>query len=222
MADMGPVDFIKEKPEFYLQHGKYTAPGKVVSEKVVECKKLFGLEKRLEYITGIIRGLGVFPDSDEKYRLRRARGAEDILASNKLTGCVDYSLILLSMVRELGIPARYVETFRQDFFDNPDKDGVSGHIFVDLFVDGEWREYNPAKGFVPSGGYHLVIPEKKNELGNQHMRWHEYVPIAKGLDFSDLRLLQDGDMRGTRIAINDFDDMRKYIGEFKTLNGLVA
>lgn len=101
----------------------------------------------------------------------RRRKVSEIILSKKCNGCSDYGIIFAALAREANVPTRYVETIEEEnLLSLPEK--VSGHIFVDLFLDGEWVIYEPKEGFKTD----YILGARK------------YIPVARGLDFSELYL----------------------------------
>jgi len=123
-------------------------------------------------------------------RVFRKRTASEILESGYVTGCTDRALVFLVLARELGIPARYVETFEEQWL-HEDTRKIKGHIFVDIFVYGQWRAYEPIKGFIKDNVYTLS--------GNR------YIEVGKGLDFSEVYIKEDGEYRLQPINLQCLD-----------------
>lgn len=210
-----------DESEYFLQQGKYTLAGAGVRSLIDETKsrdKMLQIEK----VRSILADRDRFKDVNKKnreennewHRLFRNRTAEEIVNSHRQTGCTDIGLVFLSVAREIGVPARYVESFSLDFINDPKQDPISGHIFTDLYFDGEWIRYDPTNfGLVHKKGY--WIKDK------------EYIPIAKGLDFSDLRLMKEEVLGGNHFSlrnVNGFSELRykisDCINQYKRLNGI--
>jgi len=81
------------------------------------------------------------------------------------------------------------------------KDGkIYGHVFADVFIDGEWKCYDPAKGFTPNNEY--ILPGRG-----------KYIEIGKGLDFSEIFIKNP--KTGKR------DTKPTNLGSFKDLEGVI-
>jgi transglutaminase-like putative cysteine protease len=120
-------------------------------------------------------------DDSDKDQLFRRRTAEQILASGFATGCTDYALAALPLLRRKGVPAVYVEAFRKDWLDGEAPFG--GHVFVEAFVDGRWIILNPAAG--------VEAP-----------RYDEHVVVARGADSWDIGLKNAADVdAAARLAL---------------------
>ena len=83
-----------------------------------------------------------------------------------MTGCTDTALAFIVLAREFGIPTRYVETFDDEWLQDRNSNEIQGHIFVDILVDGQWRPYEPQKGFTRDNEY--------------TMNGRTYIEIGKG------------------------------------------
>lgn len=81
---------------------------------------------------------------DERYKKEhfRTRTTQEILESKKLTGCTDYALVFLSLVRARGYDARYVEAIETVWLEQGG-DAILGHVFVEVLLDGAWVIVDP-------------------------------------------------------------------------------
>lgn len=110
-----------------------------------------------------------------------ARGAtigkattDQLLVDRRLGGCHDWGLVYASLARELGYPTVIVDTLELDWarqFQSGRKGSYVGHVFVEVFVDGQWIlvdstnnwyvdfEYDPSNPVIPlgeSGGFYVM------------------------------------------------------------------
>lgn len=129
----------------------------------------------------------------------RSRTASEILSSGIVSGCTDQALVFLTLVRELGIPAAYVETLRNDWLESPNQP-VLGHIFAELFIGGRWKHYDPSSDF--SEGYIHV--------------GREYVEIGRGLDFSEIYLKdpQTGIYKPLPVSLDSVERITEFGRDF--------
>lgn len=133
----------------------------------------------------------------------RKRTASEILKSGYVTGCTDTALAFVVLAREMGIPTRYVETFDEQWVQDANADGKQkkGHIFVDISTDGNWRAYEPIKGFTPNNEY--------------VMNGRKYVEVGKGLDFSGVYIKDDRKKSGYRTFPTNLQSLDEAIRLFK-------
>lgn len=103
----------------------------------------------------------------------RERTASEIIQAGNFENCVDRGLLWVTLARELGIPARYAETFDEYSFEKKGK--TKFHVFADFFIDGEWVASDPGHGF--------------NHRKDLYFHGGSvYAKIADGLDHSSLYL----------------------------------
>lgn len=131
-------------------------------------------------------------DDSKKSSEFRKRTASEILKSGYVTGCTDTALAFLVLARELGIPARYVETFDENWLQEANANGVQGHIFADILINGNWRVYEPKKGFTPDNTY--------------SMSGRKYAEVGKGLDFSQVYIKENGIYRPMPTRLQSLDE----------------
>lgn len=101
----------------------------------------------------------------------RNRSASQIIQEG-YNGCTDIAIIFIALLRELGVPARYVETFDKKWLEQDHPKGIQGHSFVELYDGKEWKVYDPLKGPTPNGEF---------KLDN-----HTFVVYGRGPDFTEI------------------------------------
>jgi hypothetical protein len=174
-------------PDYFLREGKFTKRNKIVKNALGDALNLevgtTDFEKISSYLSHHFATLRPWNPA-----LFRKRTASQIISSRKSNGCTDYGLVFLTLVRELGIPAKYVETIEKENLSHPERLHVSGHIFVELFINGKWEIYEPFRGF-----------QKSYSLGEK-----KFIPIARGLDFSNLTSI-----RGKRLKLESLTKVRE-------------
>ncbi len=109
---------------------------------IVSSFKTQGLDGVFEALEWIHKNLK--RDLDEEYKSEhfRKRTATEIIESGKLTGCTDYALVFLALVRAIGIEAKYVEAIETDWL----KEGgehIKGHIFAEVKIGDSWYIVDP-------------------------------------------------------------------------------
>jgi len=194
-----------DKPEFYLTSGERTevtqaikefadsVPGKTDYEKAKnllikihkEGKTPGKIQKRLEIETG----------SREKARrifssMKFRRSADEILRSNELTGCCDFSTLFVALARASGIPAMQIITvLDQDGFQFPDANSV-GHFFTAVYLrdsegkKGEWRIIDTAARVKEDD--QVAYPFKKDDRNIINKNGDQFYAIAYTRDYSDI------------------------------------
>ncbi len=172
----------------FLEEGEYTAKTNLVRNIVNELAQ--STRTPWGAASGYITELR--DDDSDKEKVFRKRTASEILKSGYVTGCTDTAVAFIALARELGIPTRYVETFDAEWLRNANADGIQGHIFVDVLVDGQWRAYEPKKGFTKDTDYTM------NE--------RRYIEVGKGLDFAGVYIKENGVYRPEPTNLQSLDE----------------
>jgi transglutaminase-like putative cysteine protease len=135
----------------------------------------------LEGICEYVKNLG------HTYAPFRKRNAAHILNSRAVSGCTEQALVFMVLARDLGIPAKYVETFNSEWLKNPEYP-IQGHVFSEVFdQDSKWRVYDPSKGPTPENRYIL--------------NGKDYTVAAVGIDFSFAYPLINGKFAANQISL---------------------
>ncbi len=156
-------------PRYFLGEGERTSRGEITRVHLTRARSMGNSTTR--------RNIGEYiqkfrSDVNKKLSPRfRMKTAEQILEEELTSGCSDVALAFCVLSREAGIPTRYVETFEEENIINPSSH-VSGHVFLDLYLDDQWFPYEPLRGFMKSSDYSLS--------------GRNYILVGKGLDFTDL------------------------------------
>jgi hypothetical protein len=107
------------------------------------------------------------------------RTASEVISSGFWYGCTDRAKAFRALAIELGTPTKYVETFSEEWLQNPNPRGrIVGHAFVDVLTNGEWGMYDPQSGFVRGNQYNLG--------------GHVFREVGKGLDSSQVYMKVNG------------------------------
>lgn len=176
------------KTEDYLKEGKFTKFDKTIEKTLNEIENL-KIERNISgkisyYLTNIMRW-----NNPQNFGEFRQRTASEIIKSGYYNSCSDRGIVFVTLARKAGIPTKYVETLEEKNLLEKPEDLVSGHAFVEIFIEGRWRKYEPNNGFLKEG----------YSLGED-----KYIEVGEGLDFSNLRL-----NNGKTINLNSIDKIRK-------------
>lgn len=104
--------------------------------------KTTGLDRIFEVLMWIHKNLKLDTDKEFKKEYFRTRTAEEIIDSGKLTGCTDYALVFLALIRASGFEAKYVEAIETKWLEE-DEDTILGHVFVEVKLGGKWYILDP-------------------------------------------------------------------------------
>jgi hypothetical protein len=172
----------------FLEEGKYTARANLVRNISEELKQ--STRTLWDAVSRYIANLK--QDNSDKGDVFRKRTASEILESGYVTGCTDTALAFIVLARELGIPTKYVETFDEQGLQDTNAKRIQGHIFVDILVDGQWKAYEPKKGFTGDNNY--------------SMNGRRYIEVGKGLDFSEVYIKENGIYRPKPTNLQSLDE----------------
>jgi hypothetical protein len=176
----------------FLEEGEYTKRDFSIKFIAKQIKNSDKNKIPLENISNYLKRFEHLRTKPIEFRKRQGR---DVLISGYYNGCTDICLAFLVVARALGIPARYVETFQEEWLNNPDDKRIVGHVFADVKIDGKWKVYEPLRGFTPGDQY--VLKEKP------------YREVGKGLDFSQVFIKEDGVYRPNPLNLQKLDEAVK-------------
>lgn len=163
----------------YLQPGPLTKPF-LSDEKLT--KKISNAKTDVEKIGIIYKYIHTkklfkqpqFASQEYKAEHKFNRTAEEIWASEKMTGCTDYAMVFATIARQHGIPTTFLATVEKDCAKSILKEEplkmFAGHSFCECFADGKWiladpiaciteTEYNPSH--IQLTGKHAVGGKKE-------------------------------------------------------------
>jgi hypothetical protein len=112
---------------------------------------------------------------------------DQLLAERRLGGCHDWGLVYASVARELGYPAVLVDTASIAWaqqFQAGQQGSYVGHVFVEVFVAGQWVLVDSTNNWYVADGYdpaNPVIPLRGGISGATAETSGFYV-LRKGLD----------------------------------------
>lgn len=181
----------------FLEEGKFTGIDdyvKEVAQKVITSEQP---STALKEISEFVTSLKSREHTEGDFRKRTA---SEILRSGYSTGCSDTALAFIVLARYAGIPTRYVETVQEDWIDGKTAFyPIEGHVFVDVLVEGRWLAYEPISGFTPEGKYLLKRNNSK-----------VYAEVGKGLDFSEVYPLENGEYGKSPINFQNIEIIKKF------------
>jgi hypothetical protein len=126
----------------HLQEGEQTKITDDIKSIANEFKSS-GFDLVFEILNWIHKNLKQTDDKEFKKEFFRKRTADEIIKSGRLTGCTDYALVFISLVRAKGIPAKYTETIRESWLEKPDMEMLEGHVFSEVEINEEWYIVDP-------------------------------------------------------------------------------
>lgn len=112
---------------------------------------------------------------------------EQLIKDRQMTGCHDWALVYASFARALGYPTVIVDTAGIPWikqFQSGQKGGYSGHVFIEVFVEGKWVLIDSTNGWYVKDGYdptNPIIPLKAGFSGETNDLYGFYV-MRKGVD----------------------------------------
>jgi transglutaminase-like putative cysteine protease len=152
---------------------------------------------------------------------------DQLFEERRLGGCNDHGLVYVSMLRELGYPAVFVNSVSiawVELYQNDEDEQHIGHTFVEVFVDGKWVLIDSTNGFYVEEEYdptNPVIPLEGAIAGSTEEIYGFYVS-QKGIDQWDLGIHSMEDMFGVmdhtadQIVLNELEYPPYTFKNFKT------
>lgn len=178
-----------EDPKRFLEFEKLTQP----SDNIKEMAERFRSGEELQKVENILSFLGDEKnlnhiDLERKNRkewkkLFNKRTAEEIFESKTSYGCTDTATLFLAIAKECGIPAKFIAGKRLE------KSGT--HSWVQVFVEGEWINIDPAQGhkgmeFKPEESEHgpyKIISESLGPSDSLISSYNDWRKIEKMWDY---------------------------------------
>lgn len=173
-------------PNHYLQSGKQTK----ITERIFAITADFnsdGFDLIFEILGWLHKNIKLKEDSEYKSTFFRQRTAEQIIEDGYATGCTDYALVFIALVRAKQIPAKYIEAISQEWIDNPDPEHLRGHVFSEVFLDNKWYVVDPQAAVIKA--------------------WYgkRYRILATGLDSWDIGVKNLSDLKEKFVAFKSGD-----------------
>jgi hypothetical protein len=120
------------------------------------------------------------------------RTASEVIQDGYCLDCTDISIIFIALARAMGFPTIYVETVEKDWWDMPNG-YMSGHVFADVKVNGEWKIYEPLRGF------------KKDYTLTDDNKTLKYVAMGRGVDPGEVYIMKKGGYAKKPVALTKVD-----------------
>jgi len=169
-------------PEKYLPQGEQS---KISNPAMLD--SLRGREKSLAHLGEIYQWL------HREFSFYSAGGAtigkvtgDDLLASRRLRGCTDCTLVYAAVVRELGYPALMVGGLNIEWiqrFQKGEQGGIVGHAFVEVFLIDRWILIDSTNGPYVESGYDPANPALRDPRGSYYgVSSTGYRVMSKGVD----------------------------------------
>ncbi len=93
-----------------------------------------GIDRIFEVLEWTHKNCKLKDDKEYKQLHFRTRTADEIITSKTCTGCTDYALVFLALMRASGYDATYVEAIEGKWLQEGG-DPVLGHIFAEVVID---------------------------------------------------------------------------------------
>lgn len=154
-----PFGLDYRKPDQYLAQGRQTqlTPAELAELGPAILPRLSGRPAGLEQLAGLFEWLrGDFESWNAGGSTIGEATARELLLSKRLGGCHDFALVFAAITRVLGYPAVMVDTAGIDWIKNSTagaKGPYTGHVFVEVYVDGRWILVDATNGTFVADGY---------------------------------------------------------------------
>lgn len=168
----------------YKDEGQQTKITEYISSIVKNFKKA-GIASVLEILSWIHKNIKEKQlPPEEKSKIFRKRTADEIIRSGFATGCTDFGLVFITLLRARGIPAKYVEAIETEWLEKGGDSSIHGHVFSEVYFNGEWFIVDPQAALIKA--------------------WYgkRYVIYAAGLDSWDIGIANFEDLK------NKFSEFR--------------
>ena len=159
----------------YLKSGKQTQITPLL-EKTASSFRKREFELILEILDWVKNNLKKSSSSEKKDLLFRKRTSDEIVKSKIATGCTDYALVFIALIRAKKIPAKYIEAIWLKWLDKRDEQYIEGHVFVECFINNKWYIIDPQEGAIK-------------------IDYRRFVIFAKGLDSWDIGINNFNDLK---------------------------
>lgn len=119
---------------------------------------------------------------------------DQLLVERRLSGCHDWALVYASLARELGYPAVLVDTAGINWakrYRAGQTSSFSGHVFVEIFVNGKWILVDSTNNWYTESGYDPSNPYIPINVGSESEGM--YV-LRKGLDTWDYGIRSNNEL----------------------------
>jgi len=178
-----------------LKEGYYTKSSKIVKQLVLNLKNKAGNKPFINVVNDYIASLEDRQNAPNKMDFFRKRTATEIIKSGFQMGCSDRAIAFIAIMREVKIPAIFVETFKKKFL-NTEHAGTRGHVFTNIYHEDRWHIFEPKSAF-----------KDKYELGGGG----EFLPVAMGLDFSVLYTINKNKLALIPKEFSDIESLKALV-----------
>ncbi|MDD3264108.1 MAG: transglutaminase-like domain-containing protein [Candidatus Nanoarchaeia archaeon] len=133
----------------------------IIDEEIFKISKSIDGED-LVYFRNVINWIHSFftysTEDNFKSKNFRKRNSKEILKSRVLTGCTDYSLIFLALIRAKNYKGKFMELFKRY-----NQNRIEGHVIVKVYFNSEIYFVDPTNNIIDkkfdyfeSKGYKLI------------------------------------------------------------------
>lgn len=191
------VDY--SKPEIYTISGEQTK----ITKEIQDIADKFNNNRDISTIKEIYQWMRKELKYGEGEKFRRT--SEEIFESRVVTGCTDNGLAFIALTRAKGIPSVFIQTGRIDWIEklvknSPDAGYITGHILVEVFIDGKWYLVDSTSG-------KLFINYDRNNLS----LCDGYYVFAKSIEVWDSGVKNESENHGAMTLVFKNFDIKKYI-----------
>jgi len=120
------------------------------------------------------------------------RTVDQIFTDGTLSGCHDWGLVLISIIRKFNIPAIFVDTayvkWADDYLSNKSIP-FQGHVFVEAFVDNKWILLNSTQN------EYIENYDPMNPLIGFRLDFSNFYVMFKGIDPIDYGIKNNSDIQ---------------------------
>ena len=142
----------------YLNNGPQTEITPLI-KKIARTFKSKNLYLVIEVLNWLKKINFKYVDSpEEKMKIFRKRTASEIIESRIVSGCTDFALVFISLMRAEGIPTKYIEGIRRRWLEvGKEEESIEGHIFAECFIKNKWYIVDPKEGTIRIGYNRFVV-----------------------------------------------------------------
>lgn len=179
----------KENTSIWLKEGKQT---KMTPEirKIADKFKGNEFEKIKQILEWMDKNLNSEKDHSKVLKIFATRTADQLIKEKNQTGCHDTAMILVTFLRAVGIPARYL------FGISKTMTSRGGHCIVEAYTGNKWILIDPSY-------FQLNLKPERSHF------YKEYHIIKKGLDSWGCGIKTHADWKKVS------DKLIKHISNFK-------
>jgi hypothetical protein len=187
----------------YLGEGEYTKRDENVKKLANELRS-----KNVPAFDALRDYIGKVYHTSKKFAKRPGENtASDVVSLGAAENCMDVGVAYCALARELGIPALFVYTVKENSLKNWLIDGNSNHIiahpFVHILHEGEHKMYDPLHAFV----------DESNSFDILNDGTYTYVEVGRGVDPSAIHLRVPDGFHPSPINLSKKEDLIKVLGQ---------